>query len=226
MTHGSRRAGEGEWLGHVSLCHYPKGMAWTSCSISSHLEQPSGHCTGKLRSQQPLDVRMRMSSASSMLQPTLRCQGGSEPGCSVAGQPGEPSRDWTKTAPKICHVATLTAWWPFPDEVPATSFPLKEQGCSPFPTWPRPFTERSVNVIVIGEKRMWCLLQTINLPCFWWFNLFFLLHWEKKSWSCMVYLCKHKTSTGVHQLGTKEKQIPGHWKAFSQCNRGDGGGSC
>lgn len=41
----------------------------------------------------------------------------------------------------------------------------------------------------------------------------------------MVYLCKHKTSTGVHQLSMKEKQIPGHWKAFSQCNRGDGGGS-
>lgn len=24
----------------------------------------------------------------------------------------------------------------------------------------------------------------------------------------------------------KEKQIPGHWEASSQCNRGDGGGSC
>lgn len=50
MTHGSRRAGGGERLGLVFLCYYPKGMGWTSCFISSDPEQPSGHCTGMLRS--------------------------------------------------------------------------------------------------------------------------------------------------------------------------------
>jgi len=69
MTHGSRRAGEGAQLGHVLLCHYPTGTAWTSYSISSNPEQPSGLCTGKLRSRQLLEVRMRLSSASSVPQP-------------------------------------------------------------------------------------------------------------------------------------------------------------
>lgn len=37
----------------------------------------------------------------------------------------------------------------------------------------------------------------------------------------MVFLCKHRTWNTARRV-----QIPGCWKAFSQCSRGGGGGSC